>query len=606
MKTLCVCAFALIGLHAFAVYVLPELVYGRHFLSRTWGFDFLTFYPPVVAVCAYLVALAVAVPHINLSAANGIERVVGLVKVNKAVLWVVLCLFFGVLFVVFKQKYAFLGDGYLRPAEVINEYYPKQGKGVMFSLMQLQGWLGQWDKTAVFTVQVFSVFWGLPYVVLACAWSDVIGKGRFEKVFCFLLMVLIGCFQYFFGYVETYAPLPAVMLAFLLFGVLALRRVQLPIWSTVFFVVGVALHVLLLFLTPALLFLWWLSLSRKYPIFRDRRVVILGVTCFFVFACIFGYLKRYDIFLQVFPSEEYPYGILTLWHVWEFFNGQVLSAPVALPVLLLSGVAVRQFGKETAFLFLCVGAVLGSLFVVDAVLGSIDWDIYALSGVPLMALATYTLEQVKNRQVKKYAFLFSSICAGLLILPFISINHTDKSIDRVMRIIKDDPGSYYYNLTPELHLAMSFESAGLDSLASVAFEKANKKNPRDRRNAFNMGIVFLRNDQYTESIPYFLKALQLSPDYEKALDAMLWLALHYPDLVVDGVETHLPESKHNVFWVRLGFHGIKTGKVQLVHDVPQDIAVMIARQTHFHIAKKDTVTAARLLKNTLLGHVKIK
>ena len=605
MKIHFVCALVLIGLHAFAVYLLPDLLSDWHFLKRTWGFDFLTFYPSSVAVCAYAVAVAVAVPQINLSIAKHIETIVGHVTISKAVLWGGLCLGFGVAFILFKQKYALLGDGYLRPHEVVEGMYYRYSVGVSFVLIYLQKWLRHWDATAILAFQIFSIAWGVPYVVLACVWSDVIGKGRVEKVFCFLLMVLIGSFQYFFGYVEMYAPLPAVMLGFAFFGVLALRRGKFPIGSTVCFVVGLVFHALLLFLTPALLFLWWWSLSQRYSVFRDCRVIGVGVLVACVFGCVFGYYKP-DVLMPLFPSEEYPYGILTLWHVWEFFNGQILSAPVALPLLVVSGFAVRRFGWETAFLFLCAAGSVLSLLVVNAVRGSIDWDIYALSGVPLMALATHTLEQVKKRQVKQYVSLVSCVCAGLLILPFVHVNATDRSVDRLIEIIEDDPGSYYISHFSDIHVAMSFKSAGLDSLASVYFEKAYTKNPHDRRNPFNMGMVLFRNDNYAESIPYFLSALDLSPNYEKALDAVLWLVLHVPDLVVDGVETHLSKSSHNEFWIRLGLHGLKTGKVQQVYDVSPEVAVMIARRAQLYIAEKDTVRAAQLLKHAVLGNIQIK
>ncbi len=600
------CALALIGMHAFAVYLLPVLSPASwHFLKRTWGFHFLTFYPSYVAVCAYAVAVAVTVPQINFIVAKHIETIARRVTTNKAFLWGGLCLVFVVAFYLAKQKYAFLGDGYLRPAEVINEFYPRQGKGVMFVLMQLQKWMGQWDKTGVFAFQVFSIFCGVPYIVLVCAWSNLIGKLPHEKVFCFMLMVFIGSFQFFFGYIETYAPLPSFILAFILCGMLALRQNKLPAWSTAFFAAGVIMHVLLLFLTPALLFLWWWSFSRKYPIFRDRKFIAFGVAVAVVLACTFAYIKS-GVLLSLFPSAKYPYGIFTLWHVWEYLNAQILSAPVAFPLLLLSVFAVRIIGRETAFLLFCaVGAFL-SLSVVDVVLGSIDWDVLALSGVPLMALSTYTLQQIKNKPVKQYTSLFSCVCAGLLIVPFIHINHTDRSISRVIQIIKNDQGSYYYNLTSDLMLAMSFKSAGLDSFASVYFEKAWQKNPHDRRNAFNMGIVLFRNDKYLESIPYFLSTLDLSPNYEKALDALLWLTLHFPDLAVESIEKHLPKSKHNDFWIRLALRGMKTGKVQLVHDLSPEIVLAISRKAHFYITQRDTNRAANLLKHALLGNIQIK
>ena len=583
--SLFVCAVLLVGVHAGVVYLLSV---------RTWGFDFLTFYPSYVSVCAYAVALAVAVPHINLSVAKHLEKIIGHVRVNKAFLWGVLCLVFGVLCYLFKQKYAFLGDGYLRLSDVVdNKYSSPYGQGPVFLLMQLQKWVQQWDATGVVAFQVFSIFFGVPYIVLACLWSDLIGQRRVDKVFCFLLMVVIGSIQYFFGYVEVYAPLPSIVLAFILFGVLALRHGKLPIWSTVCFVVGVALHVLVLFLTPAVLFLWWWSLAQKYPIFRDRTFIVAGALVFLVLGCSFVYQKS-NILLSV--SD-----IFSLSHGWEFLNSQLLSAPVVFPLLVLAVFFGFKFGQETSFLFVCAGGALFSLFVIDAVRGSVDWDIYALSGVPLMALATYCLQHIKNRRVKQYGALFSCVCAGVLVASFVHINHTDRSIDRVSQIIKDDPGTYYDSHSADMTLAFSFKSAGLEALAFDYFERAYKEDPFDHRNAFNMGIALLGRNKYQESISYFFSAVALSPDYSHAFVALLWIVLHYPDLVVEGVETHLHKSKHNDFWLRLGAQGIKKGKVQQVHDLSADDALLLVARTQLFLAEKDTTRAVSLMKNALLG-----
>ena len=126
------------------------------------GFDFLTFYPSSVAVCAYAVAVAVAVPQINLSIAKHIETIVGHVTISKAVLWGGLCLGFGVAFILFKQKYALLGDGYLRLHEVVEGMYYRYSVGVSFVLIYLQKWLRHWwDATAILAFQIFSIAWGV-------------------------------------------------------------------------------------------------------------------------------------------------------------------------------------------------------------------------------------------------------------------------------------------------------------------------------------------------------------------------------------------------------------------------------------------------------------
>ena len=71
----CMGSLALIGLHAFVVYVLPEIAPDNWaFLKRSWGFHFWTFYPGYVALALYAVAATAAVPRVNQMAAKYGQR----------------------------------------------------------------------------------------------------------------------------------------------------------------------------------------------------------------------------------------------------------------------------------------------------------------------------------------------------------------------------------------------------------------------------------------------------------------------------------------------------------------------------------------------------
>ena len=105
------------------------------------------------------------------------------------------------------------------------------------------------------------------FVFGRCAFAT----GGSGKVLCATLMVFIGPTQFFFGYIETYAPLPFFLVAFLLSGITALRKDKPPLWATVFFGAGAFMHILLAFLSPALLGLWGFFLFRRFSIFRNPQ-----------------------------------------------------------------------------------------------------------------------------------------------------------------------------------------------------------------------------------------------------------------------------------------------------------------------------------------------
>ena len=66
---------------------------------------------------------------------------------------------------------------------------------------------------------------------------------------------------------------------------------------------------------------------------------------------------------------------------------------------------------------------LGAVFVIDPILGSRDWDISCLSGIPLMCLSTYAFYNCGLKEsTRNYASVFSCVCAALLVVRgFISI-----------------------------------------------------------------------------------------------------------------------------------------------------------------------------------------
>ena len=608
------CSLTLIGLHAFVIYILPEITPERwEFLKRTWGFHFWTFYPDYIAISLYAVAVTVTIPCVNKTAAKWIKKFTASISEyiqNPRLFYGVLCLLSWSIFYLGQQKYGLLGDGYLLASNIIAEHYSPRSIGSLFMLISLQKWIGHWDNTGVLTIQLFSIFWGGLYVVLVCAWTNHICNLSYEKLLCAVLMIFIGSLQFFFGYIETYAPLPFFMLGFLLSGLISLRNNKPPVWATAFFIAGTIMHILLIFFSPALLFLWWRHLSPRFPILRDYRTIILIVVIALLSVYAFG-TKHAHILLPLFPSTAHPYGMLTWWHVWEYINAQFLSAPMAWPLLFLFVFARHVLNREIGFLVSSAAGTLTSLFVVNLVLGSLDWDIMALSGVPLMGIATYAIYNGGiQKPFKRYASVLACTWALLLIVPGIYINHTDRSIDRFIQILDGDPGEYHLSHPPEMTMAIAFEQAGLDSLAITYYKKAYQKSPLDRRMPFNIGMVFFRKDKYLESIPYFLQALELSPNYKKVLESLVWLIIHVPTSPV-AIENYfhqqyshsIAQRQINVAWIILGYHAIKTKRLQQVHNLTEKESNTVLQQAQFYISQRDTNRAARILKHALLGDI---
>jgi len=633
----------LIGLHAFIVYVLPEIASDNYaFLKRSWGLHFWTFYPAYIALSLYAIAIATAVPSVNQRAAKWGEKAVIAIakKIRPAGIYTVLCLLAWAIFYLGRQKYGFLGDGYVRASDIAAGRIASEGAGAMYLLLALQGWIGHYDASGVLAMQLFSVFCGGPYVVLVCLWANRICNRQWEKVLCAGLMIFLGPIQYFFGYIETYSPLPVFILGFLLSGIIALRDNKPPIWATVFFIVGAFMHILLVFLVPAFLWLWYDYFSRRFSIFRDRKTIglcaVIGVVVAYVFSESYAH-----VLLPLYPSPTYGYAVLTWWHGWEWYNAQVLSAPMGWPVLFLWLFAGhRVFSRELIFCGVSAFGALAGLFVIDPALGSRDWDLLCLSGVPLMAFATYVLYNGGlTKSLRDYASVFGCVCAALLIIPWVHINHTDRSVARVIKILDGDPGSYYLSHPVEMTLESFFDDAGLDSLAMSFSNKADQKYPRDPRMPYNTGVHLLKRD-LDKAILYFLRALEIYPNYLPALTVLVQCVAAHPAQTEKAMETHfgLRDADPNVAarklidtWHQLGHFIIRAQKDEMsrltyahalnhigialakkstfentslffekAHQLAPEIESITLNLTKLYLTQRDTTRAVQILNQALI------
>ncbi len=190
--------------------------------------------------------------------------------------------------------------------------------------------------------------------------------------------------------------------------------------------------------------------------------------------------------------------------------------------------------------------MLVGLFAIDPVLGSRDWDLLCLSGISVMLFVTHTLFQnLINKPFKSYLAMFSVVCNALIILPWIHINHTDRSIKRVIQILDNDPGTYYRSHPIEMTLGMTLFGAKLYSLSQDFFEQALNENPSDPRILFNMGSSSQWQGDIDIAVIYYLQALAIQPYYKRAQTELLSLLL---DMQFRSITIHAAESYFKVLY----------------------------------------------------------
>ncbi len=522
-----VAATALMILHFFAVYVIPGLVPdGWGFLRRNWGFHFYLFYPNWMAALAYCVAAIAVVPQLNRLVYrtwfNWVPSVpTDLARKPQNLLFFVAVVLSWIVFWAFRQKYGFLGDGYVRVGDVENGIIGSEGWGAVALQIGLYRLFKLWGKDAVFSVQVFSTIWGGIYVWLTCLWANHVGNSWAEKGVAAGCLILIGPIQLFFGYIEAYAPLPVFLIGFILSTSFHLSGKGSVWWPTLWVVAGVTMHSLMAACLPALVYLWCSHLADKYPRFGNALpwMGIIVVVC--SAGLVYEPITSRGHLLPLIPSKDSTFAILSAVHLWEWINAQMLGAPMFWPVLLfICAVMVRRCvapDKTLVFLFITSATMLFASFVLNYKLGSKDWDLQCIVAVPLMSMAAYglvnTLRPYFPNTSTQHVWIVTIVFSALNVIPWVLINSSDKSIERLSQILEDDPAESYKRFPPDLTTGNFYAEAGLNDEALASYIRGHAKAPLDERMPYNIGALYYHKREFDMAIEYFSRAVANSPTY---------------------------------------------------------------------------------------------
>jgi hypothetical protein len=289
--------------------------------------------------------------------------------------------------------------------------------------------------------QIMSVVAGGIYLAGACLLARTMGRNRLEGMLFIGSLIFIGDILFYFRYIENYALVLAASL-FVLWGCWRYMESRLS-FSTLCLVAGVTalIHGEGFWWAPMILAAWFIRAYRRRGAQRWRiaglelgrglltavAVLVLVVSVVILDGYSFtrlnvkvlqpgvGIVGGNDTHLFVPLSststvaENYTY--FSLSHLGAVVQEQMLTAPMALAtiliVLILSWGQVRALLRTTpALLTLSVGAISVLLYTVswNPDLGPRnDWDLLALSAVPLSLLAIYLLLRLPAHRAKRLA-----------------------------------------------------------------------------------------------------------------------------------------------------------------------------------------------------------
>lgn len=372
-----------------------------------WGVDAPASLP--VAACAAFFGLgAVALlPPVRARLAAGLVRLARGGSLTAAlILAAAVALFVGA-----RSAVPLLGDGQLHLADLqrlaadgtpfreirwANNNSPLANAVVYALLHAVQGVSPAGTDIALRTFRILSVTSGVLYVLLARDAARRIGQDAVERSVVLAFLLTAGYVQLFAGYVEYYAPLAVLVLAFVVLAAVAAERQRMPWEAALVLGVAIAYHISAATLVPALAVAG--AASGKGP--GSRAAAAGGVTVFAgaVALVLFRALGFDPIaavrspevshLLPVFAAPGYrqAYRLFDVRHAVDLLWQYLLVTPGA-----VLGIAMMRRGAESADTrVLPVAAAVPVLFtvVVNPEVGAFrDWDALAFAAVPLTVWA---------------------------------------------------------------------------------------------------------------------------------------------------------------------------------------------------------------------------
>ena len=449
----------------------------------SWGFHHLAFYGLWVKLSVPALMVVAILPSVQRRVIRFVERTAENLRRERPFVRLALQLSaLGVTMFYFwvgRERVFLLGDGSLLLRDIRTVSDPAQVPSV-FPSSPLFGFLVTSldsvvrtqapGERALLAFQLLSILsGGLSIVVCAKLSRSLAGTPLFRSL-AFLLLIAGGASQLFFGYVETY---PLAYCAALTFAWTALahaeRRMRL-VYPAMVYGVLLMLHIGMLCLLPALLFLFiQRARAREY---REVALSLLALAVTFgILLMLCGY--TWGIFRGLFSGERAHWmalsGTANPWQAYTMFsplhfvdvgNLFLLLSPFApaLLIILLIREPAGLLGRTDAERTLAITALCGLAFIwtMNSDLGmSRDWDLestYALGAILLAISALPSL--LKDPEARSRMMVMMVAVTLLHSLPWVALNGTEGAIERY-RVLQDA------RLWGRETLAYSYEDLGI-------------------------------------------------------------------------------------------------------------------------------------------------
>ncbi len=350
-------------------------------------------------------------------------------------LWLILVIMSGCFFWFLRPSAFFTGDSYAAVTNVSNDLpiiykWTETGAiwvaGMVASIIPAEGIAKgdlAYNSIAVVSGMVTIAFFGLI--------SRYLSDSPSSRLAAFLLMLTGGWIILFFGYTENYPILWPFATATIYFGLRYLEGHRMLITMLLCWVIGVVLHLQMLFFLPAIT----MVIAERYMInaTSGRRKTIIGIVSIATIA-VFGAgiwlsftrprLREYMLPLFTGRPPDWDYTLLSLPHLGDIVNLLFYVLPLWPVLFLLGDKRPAVTSQRRFFLWLSLGGFM-FLLLIDPKLGMArDWDLFALTILgPALLLITMFLSRIQAHTVLPI-LIFAAV---LLVMPSVATLLTVRS-----------------------------------------------------------------------------------------------------------------------------------------------------------------------------------
>ncbi len=372
-------------------------------LRPMWGFNHLYYFPHWAKILfALLLVLTLSPPSARMLS-DALSRLhASYIRLPRWTRGLLVALISAVLFYTLRVHVHSLGDGYMRIFQVEKGITGLHTEPLDFYLhVMLYKFLNLFGTVGAEPVYViYSILCGIIFSVIVTMVTLPPPIDGHRGLLIKTLLLTLGGWQLFFGYVESYSLFYPSALLFVLFSVKFLLTGNGIIPATLSFLIMASTHLTGAAYLPAFLVIGWINIKKADRLFEKYIPIILvllvmtalGISEVNVRVEHAEYVGSIGaLLLPVFASG---YTMLSPVHLLDICNQILLVFPGGL-LVFIAGIGRKKDSTSYPGLgvFLCLTAVMSFiyLFVIDPKLGyARDWDLFATpAGVLGLSLILY-------------------------------------------------------------------------------------------------------------------------------------------------------------------------------------------------------------------------